>query len=492
MRRGRARVDGTDGSLRMRDRGGDSGMLRGYEAETLVKKTVKRSKVPAKRAPNSSARQVGEVKRKREVPRARRARPTKTRRVTVVEPPRVELMPESPVPVEVSAESAMMMEVPEVPEPHFASRTPPAEPDRPFPVARRAIFFDVENASRPEHITKVIDHLAVDRMGRRIDFVAVGNWRVIGHDTARLLARHGAHLVHSAPSTGVRDWSDLRIAVGAGVWLASARPGDVLEIVTNDRAFDAVGDVAASLGIAFRRLSHQGLGDAAVEPPPPVREVASDPRSHRRGRGRRRGGWRNRPRPPATASSPTASPPADHEVIVSVVEPVAAAELPAELPIVEAIVTDVPVPDETPGALPPHPAPHDEIIAVVRDLVQRSPARPVTLDSLANALKSRGFSRPPGSPRLITRLRRIKEISLSRSGVITLLGGSTAEPPPPAPPAVVEPEIQVLEAESGPEPGNEALPRTDAPHRAGPTRYRPRRGAWGRHRPPAPASAPAV
>ena len=37
--------------------------------------------------------------------------------------------------------------------------------------------------------------------------------------------QRGAHLVHSAPSTGVRDWSDLRIAVAAGIWLAAARPG---------------------------------------------------------------------------------------------------------------------------------------------------------------------------------------------------------------------------------------------------------------------------
>ena len=39
-----------------------------------------------------------------------------------------------------------------------------------------------------------------------------------------------------------------------------------------------------------------------------------------------------------------------------------------------------------------------------------APARTVTLDALANALKARGFSRPPGSPRLITRLRRIREL----------------------------------------------------------------------------------
>jgi hypothetical protein len=85
----------------------------------------------------------------------------------------------------------------------------------------------------------------------------------------------------------------------------------------------------------------------------------------------------------------------------------------------------------------PHTAPHDEIVAVVRELA--GSGRTVTLDSLANALKSRGFSRPPGSPRLITRLRRIKELEVSRSGVITLHNGSAPHPAESETVAVSEP-----------------------------------------------------
>src|SRR5206468_2676219 len=136
---------------------------------------------------------------------------------------------------------------------------PPPRAPSPLPSPRRAVFFDVENTSRAEHITRVLAHLELDCMHHATELVAVGNWRVIGHDTARLLASRGAHLVHSAPSVGVRDWSDLRIAVSAGAWLAAARPGDVLQIVTDDQAFDAVGDVAASLGVTFRRLSYRAL-----------------------------------------------------------------------------------------------------------------------------------------------------------------------------------------------------------------------------------------
>src|SRR5437773_1926572 len=281
-----------------------------------------------------------------------------------------------------------------IPEPALAARVPAPEPARPLPSGRRAIFFDVENTSRAEHISRVIAHLALDRVGRRTEFFAVGNWRVIGHDTARLLARQGAALVHSAPSVGVRDWSDLRIAVASGVWLAGARPGDVIEIVSDDRAFDAVGDVAASLGVTFRRLSYRGLLGVPTPEPIEVERVERDyahadrggrRRRHRGGRGRRDHGA---PRPVHHAPAPHAARS----------EPAAGAE--------------------------PHTAPHDEIVAVVRDLARARGT--VTLDSLANALKSRGFSRPPGSPRLITRLRRIKELDVNRAGVITLVDDAAA------------------------------------------------------------------
>src|SRR5207247_7285174 len=55
-----------------------------------------------------------------------------------------------------------------------------------------------------------------------------------------------------------------------------------------------------------------------------------------------------------------------------------------------------------------HTAPHDELVGVVGELAQQSPNGAVLLDTLARTLKARGFSRPPGSPRLVTRLRRIK------------------------------------------------------------------------------------
>ena len=315
------------------------------------------------------------------------------------------------------------------PEPEFAARRPPPEAARAFPSLRRAVFFDVENASRAEHVGRLLEHLQLDRVARATELVAVGNWRVINHDTARLLAGRGANLVHSAPSTGVRDWSDLRIAVSAGVWLGSvARPGDVIEIVSDDQAFDAVGDVARSLGVEFHRISGRALGGERAET---AREEAPEPRSRRR----RRGGRRARSEP-----------------VAAVVAVASGNGMPAD-------------PSEE-----GHTAPHDELLAVARELLARAPQAMVSIDALSNALKAHGFRRPPGSPRLITRLRRIKELAVGRNGSIRLADG---EPPD----GVVAP---VPVDESASPTAAESVTTETAPVANSPTRRRRRRG--GRRR----------
>ena len=252
------------------------------------------------------------------------------------------------------------------------------EPQEASPSTRRAVFFDVENSSRAEHVSRMLQHLELGELGRETQLVAVGNWRVVGLDTARLLSRHGARLVHSAPAFGVKDWSDLRIAVAAGIWLGDSRPGDVLEVITDDQAFDAVGDVAASCGVSFRRLSYRSLVEAKQ-----TRHAVGAPRARPRG-GRRRGR--------ASAARAAAS-----------VAPSSGASARAS---------------ELSDA---HAAPPDELLAVVHELLAGSGARAVSLDALSNALKSRGFRRPPGSPRLITRLRRIKDLAVSATGAIRLV-----------------------------------------------------------------------
>src|SRR5262245_39608887 len=389
-------------------------------------------------------------KSRRTSPRSRPRKPQAP--ATDPEPAVAELAPDPPPPtVEPDAEAPVeAVIVTGVPEPGFAAHVlpPPAAPERPS--RRRGIFFDVENTSRAADISRVTEHLALDWVGWATEFTAVGNWRVIGHDTARLLAQHGAALVHSAPSVGVRDWSDLRIAVSAGVWLAGARPGDVIEIVSDDQAFDAVGDVAASLGVTFRRTSYRALAGGRAAAP----EVASgESRSRRSRRGGRRGrNERGERRPPGPVPPVAASAPA------------------------------------APQTEEPHTAPHDELVGVVRDLLATSTGG-VSLDVLANALRSRGFSRPPGSPRLITRLRRIKELDVGRNGTIRLVEDGAAAPEttgaapePPLAAEVASRDAHDLGAEAAP--GEEAAPAPDAREAAanpnGGTRRRRRRG--GRRR----------
>jgi hypothetical protein len=404
-------------------------------------------------------------------PRTRKAAPPPE----AVEPAVLE--PAGPIEVDVPAPPADpgpgdTVIVTGVPEPGFVGRVPPPEPAPPRPAHRRGVFFDVENTSRAADISRVVSHLALDWQGWTTEFLAVGNWRVIGHDTARLLAQHGAALVHSAPSVGVRDWSDLRIAVSAGVWLAGARPGDVIEIVSDDQAFDAVGDVAASLGVTFRRTSYRALAGAEGIVPVPAGE--SRQRRSRRG-GRRRG--ERRPVAEAPRTHSPAPPRSQH------------------------------APPHVAAAAEPHTAPHDEIVGVVRDLLATSPGG-VSLDALANSLRERGFSRPPGSPRLITRLRRIKELDVSRIGTIRLMAegapaaaatvslapaiepegelvdGTVVDPGQPEssldelPPAEVSDDLEAAE-ETPPADGDEGAAAPDAPRRRRRRGGRRRRGRRG-------------
>jgi len=343
----------------------------------------------------------------------------------------------APLPPPPTAEPAEPPDLPvplASPEAEFATRVLPLAPERPRPTARRGIFLDVENTSRAQHLAQVIDHLAVDRRDAHTDLIAVANWRVVGHESARLLAQRGAQLVHSAPSTGVRDWSDLRIAVAAGIWLAGARPGDVIEIVSDDRAFDAVGDVAASLGIEFRRLSYRRLVKEDVAELVPETRRGPEPAARSRRRRRRRGRGAV-----ATPAAPAGQEPRSREPT----RPAPARPAPEPRPAAPA----------RPGPAAAHTAPHDELVSVVRDLVEASPGGTVTIDAVANVLKARGFQRPPGSPRLITRLRRIREIVVSPAGAITL-----AEEAPDAPVSELEgkPDERTPEGETpvGAEIGN--------------------------------------
>lgn len=258
-----------------------------------------------------------------------------------------------------------------VKEPRRAAVKEKAAPSGP----RRAIFVDVENTSSEADLVRALEALQIDYTAQQTEVTAVGNWRTAAQKVARRLASLGARLVHSAPVTGVRDWSDLWIATAAGVWLGQSRPGDMLEIISDDRAFDAVGDVALPLGVEFRRVSHRA---GRVSQPSPATEEKAP----------RRSSSRRRRRPAATAR-------------------------------------DVPQGGASTagGDEEAHAAPPDAIHDLMTQLSEGRAGGWVNLDVLENALKASGFSRPPGSPRLVTRLRKLKDFEVSAHGKVRLVKG---------------------------------------------------------------------
>jgi len=251
---------------------------------------------------------------------------------------------------------------------------------------RRAVFIDVENTSSESELARVLDELAIDLTTGTTDVTAIGNWRVVGQQLGRSLAQRGAHLVHSAPATRVPDWSDLWIAVHAGIWLGRSRPGDAIDIVSHDRAFDAVGDAAARLGVRFNRITYRSAGPSVA---------ASEPTGERRTRRRRRRGGAGRssgpshetPQRQSHAAAPHATAAVRHE-------------------------------EE------PHGASQEQLQQVIARLAATDPSHTVTLDALTVALKAAGFQRPPGSPRLVTRLRRMKDVEVLPNGKVRMAASS--------------------------------------------------------------------
>jgi hypothetical protein len=314
---------------------------------------------------------------------------------------------------------------------------------------RRTVFIDVENTSSEAALLGALEQLGIDRSTMSTELVAVGNWRVIGQHVARLLAQRGARLLHTAPATGVKDWSDLSIAVAAGIWLGRAEPGDQIEIVSADRAFDAVADAAAHLGVKFRRLTYGPLSGLAEAIAPIETEEAPRRRSRRGGRRRRRGPAQ--PAPWGQAAVPGTAP----------APPLAITAAPARTNGVEKDI---------------HGATPEQIIATIARLTARAPERGVNLDLLINALKAEGFGRPAGSPRLVTRLRKMKDVEVSPTGMVRLV----SLPPGPLP-------MEMATAHVG-EPTPEPPAVAAAEPRAKPPRRRGSRGGRGRRKAKTPAS----
>jgi ribonuclease E len=238
----------------------------------------------------------------------------------------------------------------------------------------------------------------------------------------------------------VKDWSDLWIAVAAGCWLGAAQPGDVLEIVSNDRAFDAVGDAAAARGVIYHRLLHKRGAAAAA-----AAATQEDEPPRRR---RSRGGRRRRGRGTGTASSASSAsaspPPAPTPTRTEAAPPAPSPRRGSPRPALRA-------PTHPPAhEIEPHGATRDQIVSVIGRLSGGDTSRWINLDVLEKALKTDGFARPPGSPRLVTRLRMLRDIEVDSHGRARLSPGAAAAAPTPPPAVEAEAAAEGDEAKAAP------------------------------------------
>lgn len=110
---------------------------------------------------------------------------------------------------------------------------------------------------------------------------------------------------------------------------------------------------------------------------------------------------------------------------------------------------------------------------MIARLAAADPAHIVTLDALTVALKAAGFQRPPGSPRLVTRLRRMKDIEVLANGRVRMLGGDAPTPPEAAAPGAEEAALAgggaaaAAEANGGAEAATRRRPRRRGGRRRG-------------------------
>jgi hypothetical protein len=86
-----------------------------------------------------------------------------------------------------------------------------------------------------------------------------------------------------------------------------------------------------------------------------------------------------------------------------------------------------------------HGASQEQLQQVIARLAAADPSRTVTLDALTVALKAAGFQRPPGSSRLVTRLRRMKDIEVLPNGKVRMSTGAEAAPALTAAESLAEP-----------------------------------------------------
>ena len=152
------------------------------------------------------------------------------------------------------------------------------------PTARHLLVVDVDESSGVDEIARLLADLEPRILRADTELLAVGDWRALVDEAAALLVRRGVRLVPSAPHLDRGSRRGVPIAVAIGLWLSGSAPGAALEILSEDHAFDTVGEVATSRGAIFRRLPWpQSVARSGAAGGQPTRDQAR-PKSRRRRR----------------------------------------------------------------------------------------------------------------------------------------------------------------------------------------------------------------
>ena len=129
------------------------------------------------------------------------------------------------------------------------------------------VLHDVAESTGVAAIARALDDLGPQALHTDGAVLAVSAGRTLDPQAEDVLAGRHVRSIPVGPEPGPGSRRGVTLAVAAGLWLSRSKPGDILEIVSDDLVFDTVGNVATGRGAVFRRVPYRqpedGMGLAA-------------------------------------------------------------------------------------------------------------------------------------------------------------------------------------------------------------------------------------
>jgi len=143
------------------------------------------------------------------------------------------------------------------------------------------VLLDIGESTGVAAIASALDDLGSQSLNSDGAVLAVSAGCTLDPEAALLLARRRVRSIPVRPEPGSGIRRGVALAVAAGLWLSSSKPGDLLEIVSDDLIFDTVGNVATGRGAVFRRVPYHQAAFGLVAENSTVRSTSR--RKKRRG-----------------------------------------------------------------------------------------------------------------------------------------------------------------------------------------------------------------